>query len=56
MAKYMCQCGMYLKNVTKKNKPEVNRKFISYKVFIVKTESHYKCPKGCELKEVTTYR
>lgn len=53
MAKYMCQCGMFLKPVRKQSKKS---KLISYKVFIVKTESHYKCPNGCELKTVTTYK
>lgn len=52
MAKYRCQCGMYLKAAKKQSKKQ---KFISYKVFIVKTETHYKCPNGCELKTVTPY-
>ena len=56
MAKYMCECGMYLKNVTKKHKPEGNKTIISYKVLIVKTESHYKCPNGCELTKITKYK
>ena len=48
----MCQFGMYLKPVRKQGKKS---KLISYKVLIVKTETHYKCPKGCELKTVQTY-
>ncbi len=52
MAKYMCQCGMFLKRAKSSKKPS---KLISYKVLIVKTENHYKCPNGCELKTVSTY-
>lgn len=53
MAKYQCKCGAILKNITKQNKPKGNTTFISYKVLIVKTEIHYKCPNGCELDTVT---
>lgn len=58
MAKYMCGCGMFLKPVkyAKSKKPEGNRIYPSYKVLIVKTEIHYKCPNGCELKEITTIK
>jgi hypothetical protein len=56
MAKYMCQCGMFLKSVKNVNKQGTNRPIITYKVLIVKTESHYKCPNGCELKNVTKYK
>lgn len=58
MAKYMCQCGMFLKAVKypKDKKLEGNRIYPSYKVLIVKTETHYKCPNGCELKGITTIK
>jgi len=48
---------MFLKEVKyqKNKKPSGNNKFLSYKVLIVKTERHYKCPNGCALTEVKTY-
>lgn len=51
MAKYLCHCGMFLKAVKypKGKKPEGNKKYASYKVLIIKTETHYKCPNGCEI-------
>ena len=49
--KYLCKCGMFLKPVRypKGKKPEGNNRHTSYKVLIVKTETHYKCPNGCVL-------
>lgn len=48
--KYFCpNCGNFLKK-SKSSKPTV--RFYSYKVLIVKTETHYKCANGCELKSI----
>jgi len=59
MAKYMCHCGMYLKSqrLSPARKKEGNTTTISYKVLIVKTERHYKCPNGCELgKDIKVFK
>ncbi len=51
MKMYKCQCGELLKEVKRPKKPIP---LISYKVLIVKTERHYKCPNGCELQVIKT--
>lgn len=53
MAKFMCECGMFMKPVKSQGS---RTKIISNKVLIVKTETHYKCPKGCAPKTVTEYK
>lgn len=45
---YTCQCGCKLKKVN-----QTKFEDISFKVLIVKTVTHYKCPNGCELKTVS---
>jgi hypothetical protein len=56
MAKYMCQCGMYLKPKKLPSDRKSKSTNISYKVLIVRTETHYVCPNGCELKNVKVYK
>lgn len=52
--KYFCpNCGNFLKK-SKSSKPTV--RFYSYKVLIVKTETHYKCANGCELKSIESIK
>ena len=48
---YFCQCGERLKSVRVKVYTGTTR-VISYKILKVVTTRVYKCPKGCELKEV----
>lgn len=52
---YFCQCGEKLKSVRLKgnSKPTGTIKRLSFKVLFIETVRAYKCPNGCELKNVT---
>lgn len=51
---YICQCGEKLKSVRLKggSYPTGTTKRLSFKVLFVETLRAYKCPNGCELKNV----
>ena len=49
---YFCECGSKLKSVRVKDKTGT-KKWLSYKVLHVQTVRYYKCPNGCELKNVS---
>ena len=57
MAKYMCQCGMFLvkQKLKKEHKNPETSKNIHCKVLIVQTTTRLVCPKGCELKDVAQF-
>ena len=51
---HYCQCGERLKAV--KSNRTGTRTAVMYKTFHVVTTTVYKCPSGCDLKQVKTYR
>ena len=55
MSYYCGNCGSKLVSQRVKNGSDLDtgtKKWVSYKVLVVKTIRRYKCPNGCELKTV----